>query len=68
MYGCNQPLRSGVRGRDRRLQRTREAPRGDVSLRFSINEKCTSCMACVRVCPVEAIAVAGIDVRVDEST
>ena len=36
-----------------------------MSLRFSINEKCTSCMACVRVCPVEAIAVAGNEVRID---
>ena len=26
-----------------------------MSLRFSVNEKCTSCLACVRVCPVEAI-------------
>lgn len=39
-----------------------------MSLRFSINEKCTSCMACVRVCPVEAIAVAGTDVRIDDAT
>jgi ferredoxin len=36
-----------------------------VSLRFSINEKCTSCMACVRVCPVEAIAVSGNQLRID---
>jgi len=35
-----------------------------VSLRFSINEKCTSCLACVRVCPVEAIAVAGNQIRI----
>jgi len=39
-----------------------------VSLKFSINVKCTSCMACVRVCPVEAIAVAGNQVRIDEAT
>jgi ferredoxin len=38
-----------------------------VSLKFSINEKCTSCMACVRVCPVEAIAVTGSQVRIDAS-
>ena len=36
-----------------------------MSLRFSINEKCTSCMACVRVCPVEAIAVSGNQLRID---
>ncbi|MDP2469226.1 MAG: diguanylate cyclase [Candidatus Palauibacterales bacterium] len=36
-----------------------------MSLRFSVNEKCTSCMACVRVCPVEAIAVSGNQVRID---
>jgi len=39
-----------------------------VSLKFSINDKCTSCMACVRVCPVEAIAVAGNELRIDEET
>ena len=39
-----------------------------MSLRFSINEKCTSCMACVRVCPVEAIAVSGTQVRIDTAT
>ena len=39
-----------------------------MSLRFSINEKCTSCMACVRVCPVEAIAVTGNQVRIDPAT
>ena len=39
-----------------------------MSLRFSINEKCTSCMACVRVCPVEAIAVTGNQVRIDAAT
>ncbi|MCL7970864.1 MAG: diguanylate cyclase [marine benthic group bacterium] len=39
-----------------------------MSLRFSINEKCTSCMACVRVCPVEAIAVTGTEVRIDPGT
>ena len=39
-----------------------------MSLKFSINVKCTSCMACVRVCPVEAIAVAGNQVRIDEAT
>jgi len=38
-----------------------------VSLRFSINEKCTSCMACVRVCPVEAIAVSGNQLRIDST-
>lgn len=39
-----------------------------MSLKFSINEKCTACMACVRVCPVEAIAVAGSDIRIVENT
>lgn len=39
-----------------------------MSLRFSINEKCTSCMACVRVCPVEAIAVSGNELRIDPAT
>ena len=39
-----------------------------MSLRFSINEKCTSCMACVRVCPVEAIAVSGNQLRIDPTT
>lgn len=35
-----------------------------MGLRFSINDNCTSCMACVRVCPVEAIAVSGQNVRI----
>jgi diguanylate cyclase (GGDEF)-like protein len=37
-------------------------------VRFEINHKCVSCLACVRVCPAQAIAVDGDDVRiVDES-
>jgi diguanylate cyclase (GGDEF)-like protein len=28
-----------------------------LGLNFSINDNCTACMACVRVCPVEAISV-----------
>lgn len=39
-----------------------------LSLNFSINDKCTSCMACVRVCPVEAISVTGEDVRIVEDS
>ena len=39
-----------------------------MSLRFSINEKCTSCLACVRVCPVEAIAVTGNEIRIDPAS
>ena len=39
-----------------------------MSLRFSINDRCVSCMACVRVCPVEAIAVSGDDVRIADET
>ena len=40
---------------------------GFLGLRFSINDNCTSCMACVRVCPVEAISVSGQTVRIVES-
>jgi len=39
-----------------------------LGLRFSINDNCTSCMACVRVCPVEAIAVSGQDIRIVEDS
>lgn len=35
-----------------------------MGLNFSINDKCTSCMACVRVCPVEAISVTHDLVRI----
>lgn len=39
-----------------------------MSLKFSINDKCTACMACVRVCPVEAISVTGDEIHiVDDS-
>lgn len=41
---------------------------GSVGLKFSINDNCTACMACVRVCPVEAIAVSGSDVEIVEET
>lgn len=37
-------------------------------MRFEVNEKCVSCLACVRVCPTQAIAVDGQTVRiVDEA-
>jgi diguanylate cyclase (GGDEF)-like protein len=37
-------------------------------VRFEVNEKCVGCLACIRVCPSEAIAVDGDVVRiVDES-
>lgn len=39
-----------------------------VGLKFSINEKCTACMACVRVCPVEAISVTGSEVSIVTDT
>ncbi|MFQ5888561.1 MAG: diguanylate cyclase [Gemmatimonadota bacterium] len=35
-----------------------------MNLSFSVNDNCTACMACVRVCPVEAIAVSGNEVRI----
>ena len=38
-----------------------------MGLRFSINDNCTSCMACVRVCPVEAISVSGQTVEIVEA-
>lgn len=41
---------------------------GQVSLRFSVNDKCTSCMACVRVCPVEAISVGEDEIRIVPET
>lgn len=37
-------------------------------MRFEINDKCVSCLACVRVCPSQAIAVDGPTVKIiDES-
>lgn len=37
-------------------------------MRFEINDKCVSCLACVRVCPSQAVAVDGSTVTiVDES-
>jgi diguanylate cyclase (GGDEF)-like protein len=39
-----------------------------VGLKFSINDKCTACMACVRVCPVEAVSISGSDVAIVEDT
>ncbi len=42
--------------------------RAGVVVRFEINDKCVSCLACVRVCPAQAIEVDGSNVRiVDES-
>ncbi|MDT8437231.1 MAG: 4Fe-4S binding protein, partial [Gemmatimonadota bacterium] len=38
-----------------------------MNLKFSINQNCTACMACVRVCPVEAISVSGQDVQIVEN-
>ncbi len=35
-----------------------------MGLEFSINHKCTRCMACVRVCPVDAISVTDDEVRI----
>jgi len=35
-----------------------------VGLKFSINDRCTACMACVRVCPVEAISVSGSELEI----
>ena len=37
-----------------------------LSVRFEINDKCVSCMACVRVCPAGAIAVEGTTVWIVE--
>lgn len=39
-----------------------------MGLEFSINDNCTACMACVRVCPTEAISVDGDDVTIVEDT
>ena len=37
-------------------------------MRFEINDRCVGCLACVRVCPSQAIAVDGDTVKiVDES-
>ena len=42
--------------------------RAVVVVRFEINDKCVSCLACVRVCPAQAIEVDGSNVRIiDES-
>jgi diguanylate cyclase (GGDEF)-like protein len=35
-------------------------------VRFEINDKCVSCMACVRACPADAIAVEGTSVWIVE--
>ena len=45
---------------------TSQERNGFLGLRFSINDSCTSCMACVRVCPVEAISVSGQTVEIVE--
>lgn len=37
---------------------------GILGLNFSINGNCTACMACVRVCPVEAISVTHDEVTI----
>jgi diguanylate cyclase (GGDEF)-like protein len=37
-------------------------------VRFEINERCVACMACVRVCPTDAIAVEDTDVWIVEET
>ncbi len=37
-------------------------------MRFEINDKCVSCLACVRVCPSQAIAVDGAAVRIVEES
>ncbi len=37
-------------------------------MRFEINDKCVSCLACVRVCPAQAIAVDGDSVRIVEES
>lgn|GEM_PF-402167 len=39
-----------------------------MGLKFSINDKCTACMACVRVCPVEAVSISGSEVAIVEDT
>ena len=39
-----------------------------VSLSLSINDRCVACMACVRVCPVEAISVQGNDLEIVDAT
>lgn len=39
-----------------------------MGLEFSINDKCTACMACVRVCPVEAVSISGSEVAIVEDT
>ena len=43
---------------------TRATGSETLSLNFSINDNCTACMACVRVCPVEAISVMGDEVTI----
>jgi len=37
-------------------------------VRFEINDRCVACMACVRVCPADAIAVEDADVWILEDT
>jgi diguanylate cyclase (GGDEF)-like protein len=37
-------------------------------VRFEINERCVACMACVRVCPTDAIAVEDTNVWIVEET
>ena len=37
-------------------------------MRFEINDKCVSCLACVRVCPAQAIEVDGSNVRIIEES
>jgi len=42
--------------------------RAGVAVRFEINDKCVSCLACVRVCPAQAIEVDGSNVRIIEES
>jgi diguanylate cyclase (GGDEF)-like protein len=42
--------------------------RAGIAVRFEINDKCVSCLACVRVCPAQAIEVDGSNVCIIEES
>ncbi len=64
-WGCIEAVRAEYHCRSGR--RNRDGI-GILGLTFSINDNCTACMACVRVCPVEAISVTHDELHIVEDS